>query len=241
MITQIVVRVDARPVAEANVVLDEAAVASVGEAPVGSVLVVGPAAEQVDPGVERLLEEGALTLIFDPPAVDRSVLQVDGVGVVGVVADVDLEQSATGVSRDARAVDRQVVHGVAPASHGSRRGSRPVVHAGHEPLAELGADLPVLDGLAVLDVGVLHRVAGVVVLQASHEVVLVESDAGPAPVELVVAVLALVEGTGVAGEGVDLQAVGLGSVARAAVAEDESSGKSQDKVEEVLFHGFPPV
>ncbi|PLX25806.1 hypothetical protein C0580_01370 [Candidatus Parcubacteria bacterium] len=209
MVAQVVVRVHADLVAQADVVLDEGAVAPFGEVTSRSVLVVGPTNKQVDPGVEGLLEEETLSFVLGPPGVDGSVAEVGRVAVAVVeVARLELEVASLGVGRKAGTVDGQVALRVAPASHGQGRGARPVVHAGDEPPAVLCAELPGALLGHELHVGVLHRVGRDVVFHADHDVVAgVGPEAEAAPVPLVGAVV-VGEGAGVAGEAVDLDGVG---------------------------------
>lgn len=238
VVAQVVVRVHADLVAQADVVLDEGAVAPFGEVTSRPVLVVGPANEQVDPGMEGLLEEEALSFVLGPPGVDGSVADVGRRAVAVVeVAHAELEVASLGVGREAGAVDGQVALRVAPASHGQGRGARPVVHAGNEPPAVLCAELPVALLGHELHVGVLHRVGRDVVFHADHDVVTgVGPEAEAAPVPLVGAVV-VGEGAGVAGEAVDLDGVGRRRCSR---DEQGDEGEDQDRNDggDQLVHGF---
>lgn len=241
MVAQVVVRVHADLVTQADVVLDEGAVAPFGEFTSRPVLVVGPANEQVDPGMEGLLEEDALSFVLGPPGVDRSVAEVGCVASAGgVVAEAEVaylepEVASLGVGREAGAVDRQVVLRVAPASHGQGRWPGPVSHAGDEPSAVLRAELPVALLGHELQVGVLHRVGRDVVFHADHDVVAsVGAEAEAAPVPLVGAVV-VGEGAGVAGEAVDLDGVGRRRRSRGSQGnEDQDRNDGDDE----LVHGF---
>jgi len=236
-VAEVLQQVDAHSITEADVVFHEGGIAPLGEFPSGTVFVVGPTGVQVDPAVEGLLEGQALALVLDPPGAHRAEAHVGAVVLEAVVAQLNAQLTVLGVAVEAGAVDVEVGEGVAQPRSRLHRGSVEVVHRRQEVPTALEAELPALPGSGVLDVAVLHGLVGVVVLHADRELVLVATEAEAAPVPLVVAV-PVGQRAGVRGEGVDLQAVGLGGLGvLRGKSHSESEDDEQDQVDGVL-HDF---